>query len=172
MEKNRKIEKYLDFAFDKVFDALQNPVNIIWKEKSNAIFGTFFISEREYSIKAVLIKKNVFKFKFYSKKEDGTYSTSMTGLNTDVYRVIPTIKNAMIYLIENYNPNGIMFGATDNSDTRKKMYTSFSEELEKKYLYNFYTKGKNNITIFLLYKNLTEKDIESCIESGLGDLEK
>ena len=65
-----------------------------------------------------------------------------------------------------------MFGATDNSDTRKKMYTSFSEELEKKYLYNFYTKGKNNITIFLLYKNLTEKDIESCIESGLGDLEQ
>jgi hypothetical protein len=62
-------------------------------------------------------------------------------------------------LIENKNPKSIIFGALDESEGRKKLYWSFSNELEKKYNYKLSTNAKNGNQAFILYKEDIDKDI-------------
>ena len=50
-------------------------------------------------------------------------------------------------------------GALDESEGRKKIYWSFSNELEKKYNYKLSTNVKNGNQAFILYKEDIDKDI-------------
>lgn len=44
--------------------------------------------------------------------------------------------------------------AADDSESRKKIYFSFAEELEKKFNYKILSNKKENYQIYVLYKNI------------------
>ena len=58
----------------------------------------------------------------------------------------------MKYLIDNKKVDAIVFGATDNSKGRKKLYESFCNEFSKENNLEFYTNIQDNKQIFTMYK--------------------
>ena len=152
----KKLEEY----FDKLEESFNSDVEIKWVEKSNKLVGLFSVDEKIYQIDCIDRENNIWTYKFYLyDTKTNVMSPRLTNFNTGKMSVLSTIRKGMCYLIENKNPESIIFGALDESEGRKKIYWSFSNELEKKYNYKLSTNVKNGNQAFILYKEDIDKDI-------------
>jgi tryptophanyl-tRNA synthetase len=72
--------------------------------------------------------------------------------------VIPTIKKVVDEFISKNNPNLFIFLKTDTSESRERIYNEFSDEMSKKYDYKRSVKTIDNVVVYFLAHDLTEKD--------------
>ena len=63
----------------------------------------------------------------------------------------------MEYLIDIKHPKRIIYAALDDSDARKKLYSRFSNEIVKKFGYQYRTSLQDSKQVFILYKDISIK---------------
>lgn len=164
--------KSFDELFSSIREALDQPLTVNWYKSPTNWVGVFNTSYNEYNIVISKEDYDIWKYKFFIKKND-KLSTKLTGLNYDVYKVLSTIYKSAYYFIDEMNPNGIIFGSENDSPTRIKFYSRFSNECSNKYKYMLYETsfGDNDInpTLYVLYKKLTPDELYSVIKKVTDD---
>jgi len=168
---NRFIKKLDDF-FQSVSEAFDNPLEIKWIDKKSELIGLFTINNNIYQINCLDKGNYIWKYDFYYLTDDKSFSPDLTGFESDKFRVLPTVRDGMKYLIDNKKVNAIVFGAADDSKGRKKLYESFCIKFSKENDYLFYTKISNNNQIFILYKDSLDLDILSETIIKIIEIEK
>lgn len=151
----KKLDDYLKY----INEAFDNPLPIKWIDKDESIRGLFIVNENIYNISCINKGNYIWKYDFYFIDKDKTFSPELTNNEKDKYRVLPTIKSGMLYLINNKNVNAIVFGAADSSKGRKKLYESFCNKFSKDNSLEFYTKLQDDKQIFVMYKKNIDKNI-------------
>lgn len=112
-----------------------------------------------YKISCLEYDFNIWIYKFFIlDKNKSEFSQTSKGDPNNKLKVLSTIRTGMEYLINLRNPNSLIFMAADDLESRKKIYFSFAEELEKKFNYKLISNRKGNYQIYILYKNV-ELDI-------------
>jgi hypothetical protein len=162
---NKKFIKKMDNYFDMMSEAFDNPLDIKWVDKNPILRGLFTINDNIYQIVCENKDNNIWKYDFYFYEKDKKFSPELTGFEKDKFRVLPTIENGIEYLYNNKKVDCIIFGSSDKSKGRKKLYTAFCEKFCEKNNLEFYTKVYNSDDIdrqiFVLYKEDIDKDILS-----------
>ncbi len=159
--------KKLDDFFDSISEAFDNPLSIKWIDKDMILRGLFTINNNVYQIVCENKGNNIWKYDSYHYNENNIFSPEITNINIDKFRVLPTIKVGIQYLYDNKDVDVIIFGASDKSKGRKKLYESFCEDFSKRNDLNYYTKVYSNLDqnvdrqIFVLFKSEVDRDILS-----------
>ena len=159
--------KKLDDFFDSISEAFDNPLPIKWIDKDMILRGLFTINNNIYQIVCENKGNNIWKYDFYHYDENNIFSPEITNINNDKFRVLPTVKVGLQYLYDNNDVDVIIFGASDKSKGRKKLYESFCEDFSKRNDLNYYTKVYSNLDqnvdrqIFVLFKSEVDRDILS-----------
>ena len=172
MSNIKKINEY----FKMLSEAFDNPVEIRWVNKDNNLIGLFIVNDNVYQINCNNIGDNfwTYKFFFYDKLKN-VMDPNLTGFDKDKYRVLPTIKNGLIYLIENKNIDCLIYGALDDSLSRKKLYNDISNEISTKYNFEYITQGIGEMgkkQIYILYKSSVDRDLLfKKVEKIVNDIE-
>ena len=148
--------KKLDEYFIMIEEAFDNPFNINWITKNNLLLGAFKLNNNLYTIKCKNYGDNFWSFRFdFFNSDTKQFSSELTNNNKDVFRVLPTIKQAFYHLFDTTNPICIIFGAVDNSSSRRSIYKKFSNQFCKEKDWLLFDKSYLNMNLFALYdKNL------------------
>lgn len=155
-----KIIKSLEIFFDKLKESYDSDVEIRWIERSNKLIGLFSVDEKVYQIDCINRDNNIWTYKFYLYDQNtNAMNPGLTNFNTGKMSVLSTVRKGMKYLIENKDPDALIFGALDESEGRKKIYWRFSKEIEKEYSYKLYTNVENGNQSFILFKENINLDI-------------
>jgi hypothetical protein len=162
MKHIKTVKEHLDEYFIKLNEAFDNPLVINWTSEGNFIYGFFNIGEKEYQIEANFIINDFMTFKFKIKKCDD-YSTELVNDGSNDYiRVIPTIKEALLYLLDVIKPNGVIFAAMDSSNGRKFVYDRFIVDyIKNNDFYNGFSNFFRGAKIYTIYLKTIDKDIPS-----------
>jgi hypothetical protein len=157
--------KKLDEYFIMIEEAFDNPLPISWITKDNLLLGAFKLNNNLYTIKCKNYGDNFWSFRFdFFNTKTKQFSTELTNNNKDVFRVLPTIKQAFYHLYDTTSPICIIFGAVDKSSSRRSIYLRFAKQfcneknwllLDKTYLdMNLFSLYANNIDLELLYDKI------------------
>lgn len=163
---NKKFIKNLDDFFNSISEAFDNPLQIRWVDKDDILRGFFTVNDNIYQIVCENKGNSIWKYDFYFfEKDKNQFSIELTKNNKDKFRVLPTIKTGMQYLYDNKKVDAIVFGASDKSKGRKKIYESFCEFFSTNNNLKYYTKVHTDLEtnidrqIFILYKELINKEL-------------
>jgi hypothetical protein len=151
-----KIEEYFNNLEIDLKEAMDNPLTIEWDKKDNEWVGTFSILENtNYVINIDNISKvqKIFLCKFTA---NGSYD--MLNDVKKAFVTIPTIKRGVDDFINEIKPDAFIFFATDNSNSRKRFYTSFCVEYKNKGEYLFKEIDLNKYYFYILYKPEIDND--------------
>jgi hypothetical protein len=152
------IQKFEEYC-SSMYEAFNSPLSISWEMDENSLTGFFSIGDDYYKISCLEYDFNIWTYKFFIlDKNKNEFSQTSKGDPNNKLKVLSTIRFGMEYLINSENPNSLIFMAADDSESRKKIYFSFVEELEKKFNYKLISNRKWNYQIYILYKNV-ELDI-------------
>lgn len=148
------IQKFEEY-FSSVYEAFNSPLNIVWEGGEKSLIGFFSIDNDYYKISCLEYDFNIWTYKFFIlDKNKNEFSQTSKGDANNKLKILSTIRTGMEYLINLKNPNSLIFMAADDSESRKKIYFSFAEELEKKFNYKILSNKKGNYQIYILYKNI------------------
>lgn len=118
-------QKYIREFFETTFD-------VRWQSKDyGAWVGFFNVNEKEYKIDIKEIENYVYFCKFYLKEGD-VFTTRLIG-TTDVKNtsgILNTIKQALVEFITQEKPNGIIFDAAGDSESRTNLYRKYCDYIE------------------------------------------
>jgi len=149
-----------------VFNEIMNsPLPIKWIDKDDKLRGLFVVNENIYQIVCEDKGFDIWKYDFYHYKENKEFNPELTNLDKDKYRVLSTVNSGMDYLYSTKKVDAIIFGATDNSSGRKKLYERFCNDFSKKNNLKYYTQIYSNPELdldqqlFVLYKETIDMDI-------------
>jgi len=137
-----EFQKFIQTHVDKFNEAFNNPYTITWTKKAEEWLGEFTSDKNKYNITIKEIEDRVFEFK-YSKNEK--FQLNKTA-DPKVFKILGTIKNAFFEFIET-SPNGIIFGALDNENSRKKIYHIMCDMIVKFYPNYNYQDSLNEIQV-------------------------
>jgi hypothetical protein len=161
MKKIKTIDEY----FDNLSEAFDNPLPIKWIDKNDTLRGLFEVNDNIYQIVCVNKGNNIWKYDFYFFEKNKKFTPELTGLEKDKFRVLPTFKDGIKYLYNNRDVSAIIFGASDKSKGRKKLYEQFCKDFSSENNLEYYTKVHSDLNenidrqIFVLYKKDLDKDI-------------
>ncbi len=144
----------IDNDFIVIEEALNTPIPVDLIKTNFGYEGTFKIENNNY---VITIEKTCdgecYLFKFTM---NNIYD--MVGDVRKAFSVIPTIKKVVGEFISKNNPNLFIFLKTDTSESRERIYNEFSDEMSKKYDYKRSVKTIDNVVVYFLTHDLTEKD--------------
>jgi hypothetical protein len=145
----------LDNYFIELKESFDTKVDIRWVDKDNTLIGLFIVSDEIYQIFCKNYGDDVWSFKFqhYNKKTK-MFSHELTGLvGNSKFTILGTIVSSFEYLIKDKSPNAIVYGAGDNSRGRKNIYSSFCNDISKKYVYKKIDRLQDDKQLFVNFKN-------------------
>jgi len=153
-------------------ETLNNPLNIKWVKTETDWIGSFLTTKNEYNIVISKINYDIWKYKFFIKNNN-MLSVELTDYNYDSWKVLSTINKSIYDFVEEVKPNGIIFGANNDSKSRVKLYSKFSNDLSVKFGYKKYEfsfgENKINPTVYLIYKILNDEQIFEVIKRITDD---
>lgn len=163
-------------SFDELFigikEALDHPISVDWIKTTTNWVGNFSTDNNQYVIIISKQDYGIWKFKYFLK-ENGRLSVKLTKYRYDVFKVISTIRKSVYDFIDEVNPNGLIFGADNDSYTRVKFYSRFSDECVEKYNYKLYKSSfgsdEVNPTIYVLYYKLDPEELYDIIKKISDD---
>jgi len=158
MDYLQKIDDYLMLA-----EALNNPLPINWQTNNNSYIGEFIINNNTYVIDCKDLGDDVWFFSFDYIGLNNIRSNALTYNNKDVYRILPTIKEAFEHLYNTKNPNCIIFAIFDDSTGRRKIYDRFANEFSYNHKLNLLNKESNGKHIYSIYNNKIDKEYMSFV---------
>lgn len=143
-------------------ESLDSSIEVKWNKLKSDWIGTFQTDKNEYNITIQEQKYDIWKYKFFFVEND-KLSIKMTDYNYDTFKVLATIYKSAFDFLDEVKPNGIIFGADNDSPNRVKLYTKFSNECVKKYGYTLYEASHGdkdiNPTIYVLYHKLNPDEL-------------
>lgn len=167
----KNIKQFSEISF-KIKESLNTPIKVDWIKTDMDWIGSFNTDKNKYVINITFVDFDVWKFKYFLENE-GRLSIKMTKFDYDVFKVISTIYKSIFEFIDEINPNGLIFGADNDSKTRVKFYSKFSNECVEKYNYKLYESSfgndKVNPTLYVLYHELDKKELFAIIKSVTED---
>ena len=162
-----KIKSFEELA-KGIKEALDSPIEVKWNKLKSDWIGTFQTDKNEYNITIQEQKYDIWKYKFFFVEND-KLSIKMTNYNYDTFKVLATIYKSAFDFLDEVKPNGIIFGADNDSPNRVKLYTKFSNECVNKYGYTLYEASHGdkdiNPTIYVLYHKLNPDELFEVIDS-------
>lgn len=158
--------KKFDEYFNSISEALNNPIDIDWKENDNIqMIGYFEINDSIYKIESKRQIGNNWSFSFYYLN-DGRWETQLKNDSKNTFRVLATIKKSIYHLFDSKTPNSIIFSAIDNNDTRKRLYLGFCNEFCRNTNWTISNNGTEDHQLYLLFNNnLDEQDKLEMLDS-------
>jgi len=156
--------------YSELFEFLNTPQPVDWKQKEEGIVGTFTCNDHLYHIylwepykntyKAYMEHPNIWEiaFSIIKKEEDkeiDSYTT--THFNQGRIEILSTVIEAFGYLIKLKNPNAIIFTAEDWDTGRLKTYKDLMVLASNKYGFNHYEITGMKGIAYILYKEETDK---------------
>ncbi len=147
----RKIDFFKDFI-KNVDEAFNTHVEVEWEKIDSILKGKFFVNDTEYKIISEIIIHDFmsFKFKAFINNE---FTMNLTNRGSDKLQVIPTIRKSLEFILDDVSPNGVVFGATDESNGRKMIYDRFCTNwIENNKGWDFKSFQKENMKIYILHK--------------------
>lgn len=151
---NKDFEKSLDY----LLESYNTPVDIKWIDNNNQLIGLFMINDKIYQITCADKGEDIWTYKFYLY-ENNELSPNLTNYKRGSLSVLSTVRDGMKYLLNNKQPKGLVFGALDKSEGRKKLYLTYSNEISNLYNYEFITKNQDNKQLYILFKNDIDREI-------------
>lgn len=161
MKRISKIDEY----FNNISEAFDNPLPIKWIDKNAILRGLFVVNDNIYQIVCINKGNDIWKYDFYFYDKNKNFTTELTGLERDKFRVLPTVKFGIKYLYDNKNISAIVFGASDQSRGRKKLYEQFCKDFSLHNNLEYYSKVHSDLNenhdrqIFVLYKKSLDLDV-------------
>ena len=112
-------------------------IEIKWVDNPTRLVGLFKIGSNVYQLDFNLIGDS-WSYKFYYVKEDGNdfiLSIDKTGIDTDKFKVISVAKKGLIYMLENKNPNAVIFSAANEIESKNKVKINNFELTKRQHIY-------------------------------------
>lgn len=168
------IIKKLDEFFDLLNETFEKSLEIKWINQGNDLIGLFSTNENAYQINCIDKGDNIWRYDFYhvTKSTNFTFSPNLLVSVKDRFNILSTVKEGLYYLINNKEVDAIVFGATDRSRGRKKLYERFCKDFSIKTGYKFYTRVQNDNQLFLLFKENIDLEILTNKVISIIDEEK
>ena len=141
--------KKFDEFFDKIEEALNNPVPITWNKETDRWLGTFDVENNHYDIEIAKVRPEFEHYYFKFKAND---SYDLTNDPTSVFRVVPTIDIAATNFLHEVLPEALFFFATDKSMARRKMYERYCEKIIAEGIYKCETRKFFEIQNYILWR--------------------
>lgn len=145
-----------------VKETLDSPLIIKWKKYRSGLKGLFNIGYDKFVIKCFKLNNNnnttTYTFKFYLN-DGGDIIYSLTGNNTNKFRIITTITDGFKYLMKSENPDVICFASNTAEESRTPFYENLCKRAEKKYNLKLKINNTGKICIYFLYKK--EEDLKA-----------
>lgn len=141
-------------------ESYETPSDITWDNTNPyKLIGEFIVSDNLYRIDCILYDNDIWTYKFSGfDPSSNTFTQDLVTTNpNDKMKVIGTIRTGMEYLIDIKHPKSIIYAALDDSDGRKKLYSRFSNEIVKKFGYQYRTSLQDSKQVFILYKDISIK---------------
>jgi hypothetical protein len=159
-------DKYLD----SLFESMNSPKNIEWKEKGEKKWlGYFNVDKHKYMIRIFNNGNSIYSGKFFIEDENKDWSPDMIGENkaTNTMIVMSTIKKAYFEFFEIVDINAMVISSTGNSKGKRFLYNLFCNEcikMKPNFIYEKKSKVhskniennklKENISVlYIIYKN-------------------
>ena len=177
------IDKF-NLFLKKISESLDtSDIEIKWLNNPTHLVGLFKIGLNVYQLDFNLIG-DTWSYKFYYVKNDGNdfiLSIDKTGIDTDRFKVMSVAKKGLIYMIENKNPNAVIFSAANEIESKKiivndieltkrqHIYQKLSQQITDyfiDYKYLIDSVGEDQIYI-ILKKELSNENIKEIIEKYL-----
>lgn len=159
--------------FDKIEESLNTPSEITWIDNDLVLDGLFKIDDIDYKIECKKQIGNNWSFTFYFLNDSDNWSSEISHKGISSLRVFSTIKEGIIYLYENKKPDSIIFSAIDDSDTRKRLYTSFCVDFCEKENLKFLDRGTDKRKLFIIFNdNLSTERKEDIFSSATKVIEE
>jgi hypothetical protein len=166
MKHIKTVKEHLDEYFIKLNEAFDNPLVINWTSEGNFIYGFFNIGEKEYQIEAHFIINDFMTFKFSIKIGSNQSVKIVNDGSVDFIRVIPTIRQGLLYLLDVVKPNGIIFGVTDGLKGREMVYDRFIDiDIKNSSKYDANMEYVDKYKIYTIY--LKTLDVNIPIETTI-----
>ena len=168
------MKSWEDFCVE-MNEGLDNPVDIKWVDKGSELGGFFIVNEKVYSIICKNRGDNIWTYKFYRYDDKLLTPELSKNFDNNVFRVLPTVESGLYYLINLKNPSGIIYGALDKSEGRKKLYHSTSEKISEEFGFIYNTNRNNDKQIYILYKPTIDKEVifnkvKEIIEENINEI--
>lgn len=123
-------------VFDESFDS---NVPIKWvKDDNDSTIGEFVINDNKYYLESqyatydtgngIVPFANIF---FYTVNEHGILDANLTGLNKGAATVFATVLSGVRHIVNSNSLIAIIFGATDNTEKRMKLYNLIASKMFK-----------------------------------------
>lgn len=109
-----------------------HPVDVRWTKKGVNLYGEFEVKGQIFDIQVTTLDSDVvvYQFKFYRDGDTKMFNDMIYALS-----VVPTIKKALDYAMEELNPDIVVFASSDKSIARRSMYKVHAEVVARKYGY-------------------------------------
>lgn len=143
---------------DYLNEAGKTAAEIEWNKKNKDYYGEFYIGEQKFDIEVTLMDNetaDVYQFKFYRNND-----VKMFNDNKYAFGVVPTIKEALDYIVKKIKPDILVFAASDDSSARKELYKLEAAKIAVKYNYESIASSKGlkdagfgGDVIYGIYKN-------------------
>lgn len=151
--------------YDKIhsiLEAFDNPLtDIEFKRSSTGLYSDFTLN-KSYRITSDVILHGFMTYKFKVLTNSGIFSTDMTS--SDKYRLLPTVKYGAEFILNDVEPNGLIFAALDDSIGRKNMYANFCKEYTSKNTSYVYVSDQiKQFRVFVIHKPEVSNDIISDV---------
>ena len=161
-----------DSYFDSLVESYNSIVEVKWVDKGNELMGFFKVNDKIYQIHCINKGNDVWTYKFYHYKDEiNELTPELTGFDTGKLSVLSTIRKGMDYLIKTKNPKALVFGANDKSESRKKLYWGYANEIEDVYKYTLKTTRCSNEQLFVLYKDINGDVLSNIIDKIIDEYE-
>jgi hypothetical protein len=164
------IDKF-DKFFSELNESYEKKATIKWVD-NNHLIGLFIVSNIVYKIQCIPYDNNIWSYKFMRyNNQTNTFDLNLIKTDwKDKMTILSTIRSGMDYLINNKNPNGLIFAALDSSDGRKKLYETYSNEIVNNYYYKLEKNLFEDKLIFILYKNIAINLVIDVIEDMISEI--
>jgi hypothetical protein len=155
-----RFSKLLDGYINDIKETLNTDIEIKWVDKKTLLIGLFNINNEVYQIFCKNYGEDVWSFKFqHFNKNTSLLSHDLTGFNHSNFSILSVVIKGFEYLINAKNPNAIVYGAGDESKGRKNLYSSFCNDISKKYNYEKINRLESNKQLFVNFKAGFNADI-------------
>lgn len=147
--------KYFNDFWKPCVEAFNTPSKITWIVNNiNNLYGEFYINDDRYEINCDKWSDDIWSYKFYYD-ENGSKTSDLINKDKNKFKTLSTIREGMIFLLDNKKPKGIIINIMDQSTGREYVWERFSKELSYKYKFDYQKMELLGVKVLMLWRNIT-----------------
>jgi hypothetical protein len=147
--------KYFNDFWKPCVEAFESPSKITWiVNNTNNLYGEFYINTDRYEINCDEWGDDIWTYKFYYD-ENGSKTSELLNKDENKFKTLSTIREGMIFLLDNKKTNGIIINIMDQSTGREYVWERFSKEVSKKYKFDYVKTELLGVKVLMLWRNIT-----------------